>query len=194
MINLGNAQIEKTSFLDNSAFRTGGALQFFCDNFGKDFYKCSLRIADTIFSRNSALIEGGAIKWNFYEPQMINVTFKFNQAGEYGDSIASVANQLVKLDTPPIGKKSIKGSLRVLYAQNQTQIQSGGKFSMYFVLADKYGNIVRTDNTSKLFISSNSQNGNTPYPSAIESTTQIQCEGGIFSVVDMVFVAEPNSS
>ena len=45
---------------------------------------------------------------------MINVTFKFNQAGEYGDNIASVANQLVKLDAPPIGKKSIKGSLRIL--------------------------------------------------------------------------------
>jgi predicted outer membrane repeat protein len=54
MINLGNAQIEKTSFLDNFASKTGGALQFFCDNFGKDFYKCSLRIADTVFSRNIA--------------------------------------------------------------------------------------------------------------------------------------------
>ena len=31
-------------------------------------------------------------------------------------------------------------------------VQSGGKLDLYFVLIDKYGTVLRTDNSSKLFI------------------------------------------
>lgn len=45
---------------------------------------------------NTAGIEGGAIKWNFYEPLMRldNKTFSGNKAGVYGDDIACVAKYL----------------------------------------------------------------------------------------------------
>ena len=90
--NLGNVAIEDTIFLENQVSKAGGAIAMMCDNFGRDFNKCSLRIKDTLFLRNWALIEGGAIKWNFYEPQMDNLTFRYNYAGEYGDNIASIAS------------------------------------------------------------------------------------------------------
>ena len=31
-------------------------------------------------------------------------------------------------------------------------VQSGGTLDMYFVLVDKYKSVIRTDNTSKLFL------------------------------------------
>lgn len=43
-------------------------------------------------------MEGGAIKWNFYEPLLGDVTFVGNSAGIYGNDIASVAQRLVMND------------------------------------------------------------------------------------------------
>ena len=55
--------------------------------------KCSLDIEKTRFVQNTAGIEGGAIKWNFYEPVMdlSTITFANNRAGVYGNDIAAVA-------------------------------------------------------------------------------------------------------
>ena len=58
---------------------------------------CTLNITDCIFKDNVALIEGGAIKWTFYEPTMSNLTFINNKAGVYGDTIASVGKKLVRI-------------------------------------------------------------------------------------------------
>ena len=80
---------------------------FRCNNFGDKFSLCNLRIHHTRFEGNKAGQEGGAIKWNFYEPQMINITFSNNTAGLYGDEIASVARSLVKIDKKDIGLKKL---------------------------------------------------------------------------------------
>lgn len=68
----------------------GGAIFFSCEN-----GPCNLIIDNALFFANYATKEGGAIKWNNYEPQYINCIFTKNAAGIYGDSIASVANRLV---------------------------------------------------------------------------------------------------
>lgn len=48
------------------------------------------------FTNNTALTEGGAIKWNIYEPSMSTskISFLYNSAGVYGNDVASVAREL----------------------------------------------------------------------------------------------------
>ena len=58
---------------------------------------CSLILQDTVFVSNQAGQEGGAIKWNFYEPSFINVSYQNNSADIYGDDIASVASHLIRI-------------------------------------------------------------------------------------------------
>lgn len=83
-------------FLDNEAFDSGGAIYFSCNDHKEEAWQCSMRIEDnTTFARNSAGLEGGAIKWNFYEPLFGSVIFKNNKAGIYGDNVASVPQRLV---------------------------------------------------------------------------------------------------
>lgn len=108
-INVGKAFIDgNTQFIRNNAKKSGGAIYFECENNGLDYKKCSLKIQDTTFSKNYALQEGGAIKWNFYEPEIQDVVFDKNQAGQYGDDISSVSKSLVKLDQAPSeGQKKI---------------------------------------------------------------------------------------
>lgn len=70
-INTGGAQIRgSTVFTSNTATVAGGALYFNCQNYELDFDMCSLDIADAVFQKNFAGIEGGALKWNIYEPMM----------------------------------------------------------------------------------------------------------------------------
>lgn len=72
--NVENARIYRyCKFLGNTAAQSGGAIYFSCSNYGLDFSKCSLQINSSTFVNNSADIEGGAIKWNFYEPKMFNL-------------------------------------------------------------------------------------------------------------------------
>jgi hypothetical protein len=65
-----------------------GAIYYECSVNDRD---CSMSInGDTLFTSNYASIKGGAIHWNFYEPNFgPNVKFIGNKAGWYGDSISS---------------------------------------------------------------------------------------------------------
>ena len=80
-----------TLFANNTASQSGGAVYFYCNNYGLNTTMCSLTISNASFINNSAGVEGGALKWNFYEPTMSGLTFIGNTAGVYGNNIASVA-------------------------------------------------------------------------------------------------------
>jgi hypothetical protein len=88
-----NVKVSQSLFQRNQAETMGGAINFFCQNYKRDLNKCSLDIDKTRFVQNTAGIEGGAIKWNFYEPVMdlSTITFSSNKAGVYGNDIAAVA-------------------------------------------------------------------------------------------------------
>jgi predicted outer membrane repeat protein len=81
-----------TVFEGNTAKELGGAIYFYCQSHGKDLSKCSLNFTGkSEFRNNTAGIQGGAIKWNFYEPSnLMSSFFKYNKAGVYGDNVASV--------------------------------------------------------------------------------------------------------
>lgn len=97
MFNTAAMRIVNATFDSNTATEQGGAIFFSCNNFQYDFSQCSLNISNSLFVNNVANQQGGAIKWNFYEPRMVNLTFRDNQAGVYGGNIASVAKRMIVL-------------------------------------------------------------------------------------------------
>lgn len=136
----------------------GGAIFFSCSEYyGTDQSKCSLALNNVNFTQNRAEIQGGAVKWTFFEPTLSkSVNFNGNTAGIYGDNIASMAKSLVKIYKNQTSYKTLS-KIRVLEdssPMNVNDIQSGGKFSLYFALIDKYGTVIQYDNNSKLLIRS----------------------------------------
>ena len=67
-----------------------GAINYICDI---NDPLCSLTIGGTTtFSNNFAAVKGGAINWNFVEPNFgPKIKFTNNKAGWYGDNIAAYA-------------------------------------------------------------------------------------------------------
>ena len=70
-------------------------------------------IENTSFINNTAFIEGGAIKWNLYEPKLKNVMLLQNVAGIYGNDVASVAKYLIPIDKSLIGDTTISSALNL---------------------------------------------------------------------------------
>ncbi|TNV88001.1 hypothetical protein FGO68_gene2384 [Halteria grandinella] len=192
-----NIQITGTQFSKNTAKKSGGAIYFTCNISGNLEYPCKLTLSDVSFEENHSNLEGGAIKWDYYEPIIVrNVTFSKNSANLYGDDIASVAKYLKRIQKDQIGSKRYdeKGALRVVQQDNQYPIvQSGGKASFYFGLLDKYEQFVKTDVESKLFLITIQTNKTELYPPIIESYTQYTADQGFFKILDMELVSEPNS-
>jgi hypothetical protein len=62
---------------------------------------CNLLIQFSNFDSNVAQIEGGAIKWDFFEPLDLLSTNNFtnNTAQVYGNDIASVAKYLLPINS-----------------------------------------------------------------------------------------------
>ncbi|TNV88194.1 hypothetical protein FGO68_gene1286 [Halteria grandinella] len=189
IISVGNMTLIRSKFYNNKAENQGGALLYSCNQYPK---QCSLLLEDILFKNNSANIEGGAIKWNFFEPLMKNITFIENNAKIYGDNIASVARNLVKISQQDVGQSSLVTSV-FTNEDEQKAIQSGGKTSLYFGLIDKYGSFIRVDSKSKLLIKPPTLQTD-HIVTLIESSTQILCEAGLYKVDDMTLVARPNTS
>ncbi|TNV88190.1 hypothetical protein FGO68_gene11546 [Halteria grandinella] len=163
---------QNTQFIENKANKSGGAIYFKCSDYGTNYNKCKLTLNNTQFIKNIAGVEGGSIKWNFYEPIMKNITNNNNTAGIYGTDVASVAKKLIRIDKSELGLgnfpdyqlrsmrdrrmlESTAENSSVLSATEISNVQSGGQLSIYFALIDKYGSVIRTDNSSKLFIRQN---------------------------------------
>ncbi|CDW76686.1 UNKNOWN [Stylonychia lemnae] len=177
------------AFKEDSAF--GGAIDFYC----------------------------GSISWNYLEPIMgPRITLTRNYANIYGDNISSVAKYMTKLSTEQYNQLKIiqnddqrrrflqaisselmsatntnKDSSQII--QNQ---QSGGNVpNLYFALIDKYGQIVYSDQNSKLYVQVNTEvkkNENQQFSAAFEATTQYNIIDGIFNVDNLVLTATPNTT
>lgn len=80
--------INYTTFLNNSAYSgDAGALYLDCED--TVAMPCIYNIENTIMKDNTAMINGGAIKYSFYKPiTSSNVTFTGNKA-QYGNNMAS---------------------------------------------------------------------------------------------------------
>ncbi|TNV88069.1 hypothetical protein FGO68_gene15731 [Halteria grandinella] len=151
IIDIKSTIIRTSTFFNNSADKQGGGLMFACNETGLIRDECKLVIENCSFNSNSAKIEGGAIKWNFYEPYIVGgITFINNSASIYGDNVAGVANQLVVVNFQQLGQRKY---IKQNYGNNVKAVSSGGEINLYFGIIDNQGEFVRTENKSNLFIS-----------------------------------------
>ncbi|TNV88178.1 hypothetical protein FGO68_gene13761 [Halteria grandinella] len=191
ILNNYKLEVSNTTFTMNTAKVSGGAIFYTCSSGGL----CMVDLNGIVFTQNKADYEGGAIKWTHFEPLMSSITFNSNQAGTYGDNIASVARELIKIEEDQIGQKSL--TRRSLISANKSasieNVQSGGSVELFFALVDKYGTFITSDNKSKLIIKTNTS-GNEKYVPVLESATEFTAKSGIFWLEDLVLISQPNSS
>ncbi|TNV88132.1 hypothetical protein FGO68_gene10719 [Halteria grandinella] len=197
IINTKLMNITRTNITNNNAHKQGGGIFFSCNASLSQTYPCTLYIQDSLFQSNFAEQEGGAIKWNYYEPIMSNVIFKNNSAGVYGDELACVSKKLIRVKKEMLGAKNLQMAGILSFKQSEdeydTSMQSGGTISLYFGLVDKYGSFVRTDYKSSMAIQT-VKNSSEKFAPVIESPTQKTAEGGFFIIEDLVLVSTPNST
>jgi predicted outer membrane repeat protein len=155
-----------------------------------------VKIDSTSFVNNSALIKGGAIHNFNIEPIISSsVTFKNNDAGQYGDLFSSEAHRLIHipeqyidriLETSFVDQKIIQ-----MYANEVIEFKrfkSGSKVgTMYFGLIDLYGNLLTTNSKAMLFVEDISNTQSLVYQGLLEYSNSISgtfytAVGGIFTV------------
>jgi predicted outer membrane repeat protein len=88
-----NVTVDSCTFENNTALsKDGGALYLDCQDTISS--SCSYNISNSIFKNNMAGVNGGAIKYTFYAPNISkNNTFVGNQA-KYGSTVASYPVQM----------------------------------------------------------------------------------------------------
>ena len=86
--------IDRSGFINNSA-GTGDAGALYLDCEDSVTYSCNYNISNSVFHNNSAMINGGAIKYSYYKPNVTdNNTFTLNKA-MYGSDMASYPVQMI---------------------------------------------------------------------------------------------------
>lgn len=142
-----------TEFRGNKASNRGGAIDFQCSNYGADFSKCKLTITEASFVNNFAADHGGAINWNVYEPSLTNSNFSNNRAGLFGRDIAANAKRLIRITHEQLQMDDLSTFLNsARNTSSYVDAKSGGSATYFFALVDKYGQVMRADNQSTLFI------------------------------------------
>ena len=78
-----------------------------------------------------------------------------------------------------------------MLSENNDVYKSGGQINTVFALVDKYGNIVTTDSSSKLYVTTVNTYINT-YTQTV-NTSQYDIVSGIFNVTYLTVIGQPNS-
>ena len=90
-------EIENWNFESNHATRgNGGALILECP----DFDYCQFHVYDNTFTFNTAIISGGAIKWNDIQPYNLTLNTYHENYAVYGNDIASFPIKLEIINIP----------------------------------------------------------------------------------------------
>ena len=84
-------------------------------------------------------MEGGAIKWDYFEPNITNTIFADNTGFIYGKDIASVPKYLIQVPSNAIGLSSFNPpNSMMIMSGPMKNVQSGAPISLYFSIVDKY--------------------------------------------------------
>ncbi|CDW87056.1 UNKNOWN [Stylonychia lemnae] len=222
LLNVEKMLISNTKFKNNRAINStaenyfkyhgsGGAIYYECKDTNDN---CELSINDnTQFLNNQATRQGGAIHWESLEPKISSdVQFKNNYAVQYGNDLSCFAQKIIKIDKTiydnTITKLGIDQRMRQLlenqttYSQSmdvQAQVssqRSGGTIpGMYVALVDQYGQIIGTDQESKIRVNIDSQKildqNALTYPPIIEGKSQFFVLAGVVQIQDIQFTGTP---
>lgn len=115
-----NVTVDGCLFENNTAILSdAGAIYLDCQD--TSLLPCKYTIKNSIFKNNTAHIDGGAIKYTFYSPDISqNNTFNLNNAS-YGQDIASYPVQMKILDS--LSQQSTQSNRRVLSMLNSSEVQ-----------------------------------------------------------------------
>ena len=172
-------KIENSTFSSNSA-KEGGAVYLessFNEN-GK------FKIYNSSFNSNKASLQGGAIKWDHYRPQLKDVTFTNNSA-LYGNDLASYPTAIIQVGSnssvlqntsyPVIGK--------VTNAPPGQAISESIQIGLY----DQYGSLVKVDKSSEAKITTDDSS------LGVAGGTTAVAVSGVLSFKDLIIYAKPSS-
>eukprot|EP00347_Sterkiella_histriomuscorum_P017660 403348489 len=167
LMNIENLTVQNSKFLDSSSPKEGGAIYFQCDYLTGT--TCILQANEEVqFINNSAGISGGALFWNDVEPvyNISNLKFLNNKALIYGDNVGSFAQRITTITFQQAMNSRGQYGFRRQLEQTDVQITSEQKSTQnqtldsyrsgaviptfYMGLVDKYGQIVKTDSSSKI--------------------------------------------
>lgn len=175
-----NVTIENSSFVNNSAvgdidlWGSAGGVYSNCD-INQD---CSLTVKNNEFLMNSAKELGGCITWRTTKPELSENTY-INNSAIYGNEIASF----------PISM-SVYSSDTFLTDFSLSDIAPGQLVSNSFsvVLLDHYGQIVKTDNTTTISLTSPSSD------IIISGTTTITSSLGMVTFGSFYIYGKPGNN
>jgi len=201
---------ENNTEMDSSGL--GGGLYYTCTA----IYDCLVVIHEVnSFVDNYADYAGGGIKWDDLEPDFDNTTIYLDNYAElYGDDVGAISQNLVSIAVSEYSSQTAMGSNssrrlegkgkwkgRFLETESSTSkilesLQSGNILpNIYIGLADKYGNIVGTDITSKLTVrvdtDFNQAEGALRYSPVLTGNSSFTAVGGVFNASDISFTGSP---
>ena len=174
-------RIENSTFSSNSAIHGGAVYLESPDNKNATF-----KIYNSSFDSNKASLQGGAIKWDHYRPQLRDVTFTNNSA-LYGNDLASYPVSMVAVDQKGTPTRNLQGTEYPLIGQSTSAPGQPMEEPIRVALIDQYGSVVSVDNSSEAYIG-------TQDPGLIVSgkTTQVASKG-IFTFDSVEVYGKPSS-
>jgi hypothetical protein len=136
----------------------------------------NLTLAYNNFTSNSASLNGGAVYWQQFEPVFLNNSF-LNNSALYGDDVACFGSSLEFL---------VEGGRRLEGLSEVASGQTGKSFEVSLI--DKYGQVVKTDNSSTATLLSESS------AVVLGGTTSVTAVNGVYSFSQYNIKAPPGSS
>ena len=149
------------------------------------------------FTGNKATIAGGAVFWNYIEPDNLMATCIFSEnTGDFGAAdVSGPANQINTVTEAEYAAGQLHSLARRLSAPVTTNQQSGGVIPNYYlVIQDKYGNTIYTMSSSTVTLTANKYIGTMAFSAKIEGSTQFISNKGFFNVSGVTFVGTPGTN
>lgn len=170
-------KIERSVFKNNYADFNGGAILFSC----LTLQSCVFAVSYSNFTNNSAVQSGGAMYWNFNEPNLTEISSSLNSA-KHGDDSASYSASL-SIDPAEVVARRLDDTTLLLDG-----VASGQKLPTLTIrLLDSIGQSVSTDSSSTAEITASIN-------TTLSGTTKVVSVEGIYIFDNIIVTIPPGSS
>ncbi|CDW85403.1 UNKNOWN [Stylonychia lemnae] len=190
-INVNNTIFDNNTALEQDA----GALYLECEDAIYDL--CTYSIQNSVFQKNTASVNGGAMKFTYFKPNITNNnTFTDNKA-QYGNDLASYPVQmLITQNNAVVQRRLDMLSTEETQAMNITDgvvfkidipLVSGSLMSqnISLIMLDEMGRSMNTDNNSVAVMSSISSDVQ------VMKSKSVKAVNGTFTFDDVIIIGPP---